>query len=162
MFSVYFGCFCLYLCFKTFDKCECNYRDQSSRSVSDVLVAIAHNKMSLHQENMDGRSQSENNDGEQGEITVFLSLLQPVELEDELAWLKWPMTIGGVLIFVLFKMFGMKKTPKPNTSGGTYSKYGKYNSRFNPSGGIGDAVGGVNSTSDLKQLREKLSEIESS
>ena len=90
-----------------------------------------------------------------GVLTVFLSLLVPIEPEDELAWLKWPMTIGGVLIFVFFKMFGTMKKPKPNTPGGTFSKYGRLHSRF---GGGGEEGG----AKDLKQLREKLSEIESS
>lgn len=91
---------------------------------------------------------------EGGVVTVFVSLLAPVDPEDELAWLKWPMTVGGVLVFVLFKLFGARnKTPKPNTPGGTFSKYGRYHDRFS-------AGGDSYSTHDLKQLREKLSEIE--
>ena len=92
-------------------------------------------------------------------ITVYTSLLVPVEVEDELAWLKLPMAVAGVLVFVLFKMFGPgRKTPKPNTSGGTYSKFGKYSSRFSGSGKDSESV----NASELKQLREKLSEIENS
>lgn len=98
-----------------------------------------------------------------GVITVYTSLLLPIETEDELAWMKLPMAVAGVLVFVLFKMFGPgKRKPKPNTSGGTYSKFGKYSSRFG--GGRSDRDNGSDgvNASELKKLREKLSEIENS
>jgi len=133
-----------------------NLRDPSARLVSEVLVSVAHSEVPQVVQDSSGGSSSDGH----GEISVYLSLLQPVEPEDELAWLKWPMTIAGVLCFVLFKMFGTRKTPKPNTSGGTFSKYGRYNSRFGERDSNGGGAQG--GSSDLKQLREKLSEIENS
>ena len=103
------------------------FREKSSRSPPDVLVAVAY----------EARGGSI--------ITVFASLLLPVEPEDELAWLKLPMAAGGVLLFVLFKLCGAKKPKAPNTPAGTYSKYGSRRS--------GD---------ELNKLREKLSQIENS
>jgi hypothetical protein len=131
------------------------HRDKSSRSSAEVLVAVAHD------------TSLPAGGGGGGAISVYASLLLPVEAEDELAWLRWPMAVGGVLVFVLFKMFGVKKAPRPNTSGGTHSKFGKYSSRFSGSSGSGSSGGGGGSgegvsASELKQLREKLSQIENS
>ena len=124
---------------------DCN-RDRSTRILPDVLLSIAHNS----------EVDEEKDFGSGGEVHVFLSLLVPIEVEDELAWLQVPMMVGGVAIFILFKLFGAKKNPKPNTSGGTYSKYGKYHNRFS------DRSGGNTNADELKRLQKKLSEIENS
>ena len=86
-------------------------------------------------------------------VHIYTSLLPQVEVEDEFAWLKWPMTIGGVVAFLLYKLYGTNRKPKPNTAAGTYSKYAKYSNRFGSN---------AKQSEDLTSLRDKISSIESS
>ena len=112
----------------TLSPCAC-VRDQSVRHSSDVLVAVARSAISSSSPltpEVEGVAVSGGSSGSEGGrggggrgvITVYTSLLVPVEVEDELAWLKLPMAVAGVLVFVLFKMFGPgRKTPSPTPQG---------------------------------------------
>mmetsp|Transcript_9635 Transcript_9635/g.14504 ORF Transcript_9635/g.14504 Transcript_9635/m.14504 type:complete len:638 (-) Transcript_9635:41-1954(-) len=83
-----------------------------------------------------------------GHILVYLSLLKSMDEPDEMEWIKWPLTIGGVLIFLMFKYFNSTSSSKRSKS--------NFSARYKGMKGRENSSSSPPSTAELQKELERL------